>query len=46
MMPLPVGGSGLGILPDFILREAPDAGRLEIVLLDWKVSGGAVPRVS
>ena len=42
MMPLLVGGTGLGILPDFIIREALDDGRLEVVLPDWKVSGGAV----
>jgi len=42
MMPLLVGGSGLAILPEFFLREALDDGRLEIVLPDWKVSGGAV----
>ena len=42
MMPLLLGGSGLGILPDFIMREALDDGRLKVVLPDWKVSGGAV----
>src|SRR6202046_4263389 len=42
VMPLLLGGSGLGILPDFIMREALDNGRLEVVLPDWKVSGGAV----
>jgi DNA-binding transcriptional LysR family regulator len=42
MMPLLVGGSGLGILPDFIIREALDDGRLEVVLPAWKVRGGAV----
>jgi DNA-binding transcriptional LysR family regulator len=42
MMPLLVGGGGLGILPDFIVREALDDGRLEIVLPDWDVGGGAV----
>ncbi|THD62569.1 LysR family transcriptional regulator [Phenylobacterium sp.] len=42
MMPLLVAGSGLGILPDFIIRDALDDGQLEIVLPDWKVSGGAV----
>jgi DNA-binding transcriptional LysR family regulator len=42
VMPLLLGGSGLGILPDFIMREALDDGRLEVVLPDWKVSGGAV----
>jgi DNA-binding transcriptional LysR family regulator len=42
MMPLLLGGSGIRILPDFIMREALDDGRLEVVLPDWKVSGGAV----
>ena len=42
MMPLLVGGGGLGILPDFILREALDDGRLVVVLPDWKVDSGAV----
>ena len=42
MMPLLVAGGGLGILPEFFLREALDDGRLEIVLPEWKVSGGAV----
>ncbi len=41
MIPLLVGGSGLGILPDFIIRGALDDGRLEVVLPEWKVSGGA-----
>jgi DNA-binding transcriptional LysR family regulator len=42
MMPLLLGGSGLGILPDFIIRAPLDDGRLEIVLPEWKVSGGSV----
>jgi DNA-binding transcriptional LysR family regulator len=42
MMPLLVAGGGIGILPDFIIREALDDGRLEVVLPDWKVGGGAV----
>ena len=42
MMPLLLGVGGLGILPEFFLREALDDGRLEVVLPDWKVSGGAV----
>jgi DNA-binding transcriptional LysR family regulator len=42
MMPLLLGGVGLGILPDFIIREALDDGRLEVILPDWEVSGGAV----
>ena len=46
MMPILIGGGGLGILPDFIVREAVDDGRLEIVLPEWKVSGGAVHWVS
>ncbi|HEX2815358.1 MAG TPA: substrate binding domain-containing protein, partial [Phenylobacterium sp.] len=46
MMPLLIGGSGLGILPDFIIRDALEDGRLVVVLPDWKVSGGAVHWVS
>jgi DNA-binding transcriptional LysR family regulator len=42
MMPVLMGGGGLGILPDFIVREALDDRRLEIVLPDWDVGGGAV----
>ena len=42
MMPLLLAGGGLGILPDFFMREALDDGRLEAVLPDWTVSGGPV----
>jgi DNA-binding transcriptional LysR family regulator len=42
MMPLLVGGGGLAILPDFIVREALDDKRLEVLLPDWDVGGGAV----
>jgi DNA-binding transcriptional LysR family regulator len=42
MMPLLLGSAGVGILPDFIIREAIDDGRLEVVLPDWTVRGGAV----
>lgn len=42
IMPLLLGSAGLGILPDFIIREALDDGRLEIVLQEWTVRGGAV----
>jgi DNA-binding transcriptional LysR family regulator len=42
MMPVLVGGAGLGILPDFIIREALDNGELEVVLPHWTVGGGAV----
>jgi DNA-binding transcriptional LysR family regulator len=42
MLPALSSGVGIGILPDFILREALADGRLEIVLPDWKPSGGSV----
>jgi DNA-binding transcriptional LysR family regulator len=42
MMPALLAGTGLGILPEFILREALAAGRLERVLPDWSLPLGAV----
>jgi DNA-binding transcriptional LysR family regulator len=42
MMPLLLAGGGLGILPEFIMRDALRAGRLVVVLPDWAVGGGAV----
>jgi len=42
MMPALVGGTGLGILPEFIVREALAAGRLERLLPDWSVPSGSV----
>ena len=42
MMPALLAGTGLGILPEFILREALHAGRLEILLPDWSLPLGAV----
>jgi DNA-binding transcriptional LysR family regulator len=42
MMPALVAGTGLGILPEFILRDALAAGRLERVLGDWSVPSGSV----
>jgi DNA-binding transcriptional LysR family regulator len=42
MMPMLIAGGGLGILPEFIIREALDDGRLEVVLPDWDVGAGAV----
>src|SRR5262245_20548786 len=42
MMPALLAGSGLGILPEFILREALAARRLERVLPDWSLPLGAV----
>jgi DNA-binding transcriptional LysR family regulator len=41
MMPALIAGTGLGILPEFILREALAAGRLERLLPDWSLSSGA-----
>jgi len=42
MIPALTAGTGLGILPEFILREALAAGRLERVLPDWPLASGAV----
>jgi DNA-binding transcriptional LysR family regulator len=42
MLPALVAGTGLGILPEFILREALSAGRLERLLPDWSLPVGAV----
>jgi DNA-binding transcriptional LysR family regulator len=41
MMPALIAGTGLGILPEFILREALAAGRLERLLPDWSIPSGA-----
>jgi DNA-binding transcriptional LysR family regulator len=42
MMPALIAGTGLGILPEFILRDALAAGRLERLLPDWSLPAGAV----
>jgi len=42
MMPALIAGTGIGILPEFILREALAAGRLERLLPDWSLPAGAV----
>jgi DNA-binding transcriptional LysR family regulator len=42
MMPALIGGTGLGILPEFILRDALAAGRLERLLPDWSLPSGGV----
>jgi DNA-binding transcriptional LysR family regulator len=42
MMPALITGLGLGILPEFILRDALAAGRLERLLPDWSLPAGAV----
>jgi len=41
MMPALIAGIGVGILPEFILRDALAAGRLEILLADWSLPSGA-----
>jgi DNA-binding transcriptional LysR family regulator len=42
MMPALVAGAGLGILPEFFLREALESKRLERLLADWSIPLGAV----
>jgi DNA-binding transcriptional LysR family regulator len=37
-----IAGIGLGILPDFIVNEAINDGRLEVVLPEWTSRGGSV----
>ena len=41
-MPALIAGSGLGILPEFILRDALATGLLERLLPDWSIPLGAV----
>ena len=41
MMPALIAGTGVGILPEFILRDALAAGRLERLLPDWSLPPGA-----
>src|SRR5712671_3094603 len=42
MMPALIAGTGLGILPEFILREALGVNQLERLLPDWSLPLGAV----
>ncbi|HEY3638905.1 MAG TPA: LysR family transcriptional regulator [Rhizomicrobium sp.] len=42
MLPSIVGGIGLGVLPEFIARDALKENRLEVVLPDWQLPAGAV----
>jgi DNA-binding transcriptional LysR family regulator len=42
MLPALLAGTGVGILPDFILRDALAAGRLERLIPDWSLPAGAV----
>ncbi len=42
MLPSLVGGLAMGVLPEFIVREALQARQLEIVLPDWSLPQSAV----
>jgi DNA-binding transcriptional LysR family regulator len=42
MMPSLIAGTGIGVLPEFFLREALTAGLLERLLPDWSIPLGAV----
>src|ERR1700704_3993267 len=42
MMPALIAGTGLGILPEFLVREALESNRLERLLADWSIPLGAV----
>ena len=42
MLPSLIAGIGVGMLPEFIVREALAARQLEIVLPDWNLPGAAV----
>ena len=42
MMPALIAGTGLGILPEFFLREAIESNQLERLLPDWSIPLGAV----
>ena len=42
MMPALIAGIGLGVLPEFIVREALTDGRLQRLLPEWTLSSGAV----
>jgi DNA-binding transcriptional LysR family regulator len=42
MMPALIAGTGIGVLPEFFLRDALEAKRLERLLPDWSIPLGAV----
>jgi DNA-binding transcriptional LysR family regulator len=42
MLPALIARTGLGVLPEFILRDALAAGRLERLMPDWSLPAGAV----
>src|SRR5215471_10151179 len=42
MMPALIAGTGLGVLPEFIVRDALTDGRLERLLPEWSMASGSV----
>jgi DNA-binding transcriptional LysR family regulator len=42
MMPALIAGIGVGVVPEFIVREALTDGRLQRLLPDWALASGAV----
>jgi DNA-binding transcriptional LysR family regulator len=42
MMPALIAGTGLGVLPEFIVRDALADGRLERILPDWSLPSASV----
>jgi DNA-binding transcriptional LysR family regulator len=42
MMPALIASTGLGVLPEFIVRDALADGRLERLLAEWSVASGSV----
>jgi DNA-binding transcriptional LysR family regulator len=42
MMPALIAGTGLGVLPEFIVRDALADGRLERLLPEWSLPSGSV----
>jgi DNA-binding transcriptional LysR family regulator len=42
MLPALIAGTGVGVLPEFILRDALASGRLERLMPDWSLPAAAV----
>jgi DNA-binding transcriptional LysR family regulator len=42
MMPALIAGTGLGVLPEFIVRDALADGGLERLLPEWSMASGSV----
>jgi DNA-binding transcriptional LysR family regulator len=42
MMPALIAGTGLGVLPEFIVRDALADGRLERLLPEWSMESGSI----